>query len=105
MSKHSKYPTILVIQTGTIISTDALVTLETAAMLFGVKPSALYRHAPKIVAKHGLQRVKTGRVWKYRLQSIQTVIRKCAENGRPLYVSGKFGGIKCKPPEQETESK
>ena len=79
---------ILCFTDSLVISTDALVHHDTAAALFGIKENAFRMHVDKIIAAHGLQRVQTGKTWKYRLQSIQEVIRKCAEKGIPLYTNG-----------------
>ena len=81
----TKKQIILLFQEGQIISTDALVPRETAAVLFGIKLSSFDRNHRKISARHGLQRVKTGGTFKFRLQSIQDVIRKCAETGEALF--------------------
>jgi len=99
-----KKQTILLFIKGSVISSDALVDAETAATLFGIKLRAFRYYVAKIIALHGLQQVKTGGHYKYRLESIQKVIRKCAENGEPLYKTdqGKIVGL-CKPPKGDSE--
>jgi hypothetical protein len=86
MTKQTtRTPAILVFTDSVIVSTDALVSHDTAAALFGIKPSSLRRNWRKISARHGLQRVRTGGTWKYRLKSIEAVIKRCAERDEPLY--------------------
>lgn len=82
---NQKGPAILVFTDGVIVATDALVSPEIAAALLGIKRSSLDRFRHKIAARHGLQRVQTGGTWKYRLKSIEAVIKRCAEREEPLY--------------------
>ncbi len=91
--KRKKQLTLLFLE-GDIVSTDALVSGKTAAALFGIGDSMFCNNVCKIIAEHGLQRIMVGRWYKYRLQSINDVIRVCGETGKPLFVNNKDQKVK-----------
>jgi hypothetical protein len=62
-----------------------LLTGEDAAAVLGLSRDAFYRHAPKIVARHGLTPVVVWRVKKYSYEQLKSIVAACVDRGEPLY--------------------
>ena len=65
--------------------TPILLTPEQAAVVLGISQSAFYRHAPKIIARHGLTPITVGKSKKYSYTQLRKIIAKCATSGEPLF--------------------
>jgi hypothetical protein len=62
-----------------------LLTPEECAAVLGIGPETFYRHAPQIVARHGLMPVICGKVKKYSYAQLRGIVEECVRTGEPLY--------------------